>query len=983
MSRKKVFLVFLILFFCLFSSLVLIPLFMGKERILKLISEKTGYRIELKDIGLGISKGLAIRLDDIRIRSADFSVSAKKVFVLYRIFPVLKGNFVPRKIIAERVDFFAKRSLFEKKGKKGRLKLPSIYVKDGRFSIFGIRPCLKKIDLSLEKKEDEYSLRCNASLFVKKETPIEVEGKISRESRFKVSILEFPLEDLKKSINGKVWFYAEVILSDKKIVSSGKIRLKELSFILKKRRYDFRRLDLTFRSNYTKKTLFVSPLIIKGDGFKLNIDSQYRYPSYIKISLRSSDFIEYRKIKRFIPSVWAKKIKDGRIKIVFLSTEGNPEILKDNLSAFILIDRASAVLKEGLFPIRSIRAKIFFKKNHLEIKDLSARFSSSYIQNASFKRSGKDIDLSLKGFFFIEDILSYRQLFPERIKNLPLKGKGKVCALIRCRIRDSIDISGSSIFLKRCTFSYKNSPFFIDEGRFWADKNHIFGKIKSRSSFIYLDAIPYSFNNIKINLSGNICSDIFEPIKESLFEMKLVLKRERDLKICGNLFLKRLKLKSHSFTIKPSNFRFLISYMPERITLEKLIFRSERSSARMYLRLSGKKAYLKFYTKGIFLNDFGISSSKKAAIRADLKAYYPEDLIYGRIRFSDLEISFLENLTGYINFKGKLAKFFFKTNLWDSSVRIKGRMKGWKKGEIFLDSDYLDFSKIRLPLTKNKKKGKVKNIDLKISLKIKKAVYKRISFSPIMAKLRFKDGMLQIEDITADLSSGNIKAAGQLSEKKVSFDLKLFLKKIPLEDILFCFSSERYATGNLMLNSHIYAQGTLKDFISKMKGDVKILITDGKIYKNQFILKILNFLSLSNILKLNLKGLIEEGVPFKKISAKAMIKDGEISFKNMILESNAINAAAKGKVSFLKKELNLKVAIQPFGTVDSVIGKIPVVGYIIGGKDKRISFYYLEIKGPFDDIHVEQKPLENLAKGTLNFFKRILLTPSHMLENIK
>jgi uncharacterized protein YhdP len=126
----------------------------------------------------------------------------------------------------------------------------------------------------------------------------------------------------------------------------------------------------------------------------------------------------------------------------------------------------------------------------------------------------------------------------------------------------------------------------------------------------------------------------------------------------------------------------------------------------------------------------------------------------------------------------------------------------------------------------------------------------------------------------------------------------------------------------------------------------------------------------------------EEGVPFDFIKIKASIKEGVVSSDKMILESKALNAAGKGRLDLNKKWIDLGIAIQPLGTIDSIISKLPIVGYIIAGKDKKITLYYFEVKGPLSNVEVVQKPIKNLVNGTLNIFKRILLTPAHIFEDM-
>jgi len=73
--------------------------------------------------------------------------------------------------------------------------------------------------------------------------------------------------------------------------------------------------------------------------------------------------------------------------------------------------------------------------------------------------------------------------------------------------------------------------------------------------------------------------------------------------------------------------------------------------------------------------------------------------------------------------------------------------------------------------------------------------------------------------------------------------------------------------------------------------------------------------------------------------------------------------------------------VQPLQTVDKVVNRIPIVGWILTGKDRSFITTYFEAKGPIEDPQVTAVPVKSLAKGVLNIFKRVFQLPGRLVTD--
>ena len=122
-------------------------------------------------------------------------------------------------------------------------------------------------------------------------------------------------------------------------------------------------------------------------------------------------------------------------------------------------------------------------------------------------------------------------------------------------------------------------------------------------------------------------------------------------------------------------------------------------------------------------------------------------------------------------------------------------------------------------------------------------------------------------------------------------------------------------------------------------------------------------------------------MPYNKITGDFAIKDGSASTQNLYLDSDAINLSAVGRLDLMKNELDLTIGVKPLQTVDKVVSRIPIVGWVLTGKDRSLITTYFEAKGRMEDPRVTAVPVKSLAKGVLNIFQRVFQLPGRLITD--
>jgi uncharacterized protein YhdP len=160
-----------------------------------------------------------------------------------------------------------------------------------------------------------------------------------------------------------------------------------------------------------------------------------------------------------------------------------------------------------------------------------------------------------------------------------------------------------------------------------------------------------------------------------------------------------------------------------------------------------------------------------------------------------------------------------------------------------------------------------------------------------------------------------------------------------------------------------------------LNGRVRLEIENGVIEKFNILAKIFSILNVSQLLMGRLPDLKTKGLPFHQIMANIHVKDGIASTDDFVVDSDAMKITLIGKVDLGKNQIDARIGIHPLVTLDTVLSKIPIAGYILTGKEKAFLSYIYEVKGDLDDPKIEAIPIKSMGEGLWGIIKRLVETP--------
>jgi len=344
----------------------------------------------------------------------------------------------------------------------------------------------------------------------------------------------------------------------------------------------------------------------------------------------------------------------------------------------------------------------------------------------------------------------------------------------------------------------------------------------------------------------------------------------------------------------------------------------------------------------------------------------------------------------HYRFKGMMKRsscfLYEKNNVCRTRVPFEGKASA-------TDVDFYAFDK-RLYFNKSKSRIKLKNlnIDLKKFLELdrkpskkaqKKKKSKKLVILGTKSNLRYDEYRLITDSYDVEiLANGNIKAIGSSAGDIIKFTKiknELTLQALRIKDKVLHplinfdgLQNGRYSitkTGNpkkVMTGEIIVEGGVMRGF---------------KAYNNT--IAFIN--TIPALATLHKPGYSNKGFTIESgVIEYRMIKSDKIIFDSIYIQGDSSTIVGKGEIDLKKKTINVELGIQVARELGKVVGSIPLVGYILVGKDKSITVG-LQITGSLDKPDVSVSAAKDILSYPLQLIKRTIEAPQQLLapETIK
>jgi uncharacterized protein involved in outer membrane biogenesis len=247
--------------------------------------------------------------------------------------------------------------------------------------------------------------------------------------------------------------------------------------------------------------------------------------------------------------------------------------------------------------------------------------------------------------------------------------------------------------------------------------------------------------------------------------------------------------------------------------------------------------------------------------------------------------------------------------------------------------------------------------------------YKHLKFGSVSARITIQDGVLDLDRVSGKSTDGEVagRIVAQLPPNQpAAAEISVRATGLLMEDMLKFFGKKAgMATGEARVTGTIRGHGrNPHGLYPTLNGKVDILLENGRIFKSEerAIWKIISILNLPAVLqgKVDLE---KDGLPYNKISATLLLRNGLFETENLIIDSPIVKITAAGNYDLPTDQVDMVWAVSPFGSYSQFLKTIPLFGRLFAGDRKGLATALFSAKGSIEDPEVTYLPMKSFATG--------------------
>lgn len=329
----------------------------------------------------------------------------------------------------------------------------------------------------------------------------------------------------------------------------------------------------------------------------------------------------------------------------------------------------------------------------------------------------------------------------------------------------------------------------------------------------------------------------------------------------------------------------------------------------------------------------------------------------------------------------------------NSVLSLKGTVEDFRapRADLAVSATFLDIGDILMLAgleRTRKEKETASPFALKASVTADAGKYDSLAFRKLHTVAMYEDRILYLQPMEFGAYGGKVSGRVRAdfgSNGQPRYQTNIKVDNVSAEQFVQSLNlrlQDEIITGTLDLQADVTAKGeNIADLKKTLLGSVRLHLENGSLRRYSVLSKIFSILNVSQLLKFQLPDMVSGGMPYNEINATLSVRDGVVTSNDLFIDSNAMNISAIGKIDLVQEELDVTVGVQPLQTVDKVVNRIPIVGWILTGKDRNFITTYFEAKGKWSDPAVTAIPVKSLGRGVFDIFKRVFQLPGKLVTD--
>jgi hypothetical protein len=257
--------------------------------------------------------------------------------------------------------------------------------------------------------------------------------------------------------------------------------------------------------------------------------------------------------------------------------------------------------------------------------------------------------------------------------------------------------------------------------------------------------------------------------------------------------------------------------------------------------------------------------------------------------------------------------------------------------------------------------------------------YGGMTWSPVQASVRLDGDNTRIQIDQADLCGISTTGMVEISPRGVGLRITPTATDASLQQTVDClWHRPIQASSRYDLSGEIHLPPTKEDPAAFLSGQMEFSSLNGRIESDYVLMKIFSVLNITEVFTGGKSDLAEKGYGYTKAYASAEIGEGKLTFNEILLDGNSLKITGQGNIDLGTNTVDIILLAAPLKTIDRIVNKIPIIGYIMGGSLISVP---LGVKGKMGDLSVVPLPPSAVGKGLLGIMERTLKAPFKLVES--
>jgi len=256
--------------------------------------------------------------------------------------------------------------------------------------------------------------------------------------------------------------------------------------------------------------------------------------------------------------------------------------------------------------------------------------------------------------------------------------------------------------------------------------------------------------------------------------------------------------------------------------------------------------------------------------------------------------------------------------------------------------------------------------------------YRKLTAQPLSAVVSIGPQRIGIEFTQLFICGQTVPGRVVITPDGISMSFHSKSVNQEAEPFLACyFKKDAGLTGRFDLDLDV--TGHLK-YPDSLQGNFKLTLREGRVLRFELLNRILQFVNLTQIFVGRVPDLEEGGLAYDRINIDSRIEGSKLLLKEFILEGPTLGLAGQGTVDFIDEDIDLSILISPLRAADYIIGKIPVVRYLLRGSLIAVP---VGAYGDWNDPIIVPLDPSVLSQSIMDVFRRVFKIPIKILEPLR